>query len=176
MSDVRDALDWEALARSVGSLRQDAPGAEAGGSAFARTALAMVLGVDELRRMVDWYVSFSPGFELVRSVLWLLHPWEAMDRCHELWASDADLETRRSAVELLRVVADGSVLPWIPAFLEDPDPAICDLAVQIVDQLVFADLVDASDAEEVLRRALDHREAAVRERAAEILDRLVPAG
>lgn len=173
----RDPLDWEAIGRAVGSVESTGgatePGrTELGGSSLAREALAMVLGAEELRRMVDWYVAGASGAELVRSVLWLLHPWEAMDRCHELWASDADLGVRRAAVELLRVVADGSVLPWVPGLLADPDAEIRDLGIQVVDQLVFAELVEPEDVVDVLLEAARHPDPAVRERARATLDGL----
>jgi len=62
--------------------------------------------------------------ERPRSVLWLLRPWSAMLPCRELFSTAGDLQVRRSAVELLRVVADRRVVPWVPTFLADPDPGI----------------------------------------------------
>jgi hypothetical protein len=172
-------IDWETVARQIGALRTDERGVvtgEQGGSALAREALCLVLGADELRRAVDYYVGGEPGAELARSVLWLLRPWEAMDRCHEIWADrdggPGDAERRRRAIELLRVVADRPVLPWIPGLLADDDPVIRDLAAQIVDQLVFAGLVDAEEVAPVLSLVEAHPDEAVRDRARGIAERL----
>lgn len=166
---MRDPIDWEALARGLGAVRE---GSESGSGQLAREALCAVLGPEELRRAVDWYVAGDVGSELVRSVLWLLHPWEAMARCHEIWASGGDIQDRRRAVALLRVVADRAALPWIPGLLDDEDAAIRGLAIQVVDQLVFAGLVEAADVAQVLVIGEVHPDEHVREWVGAIREQL----
>ncbi|MCE9580510.1 MAG: hypothetical protein K8W52_45745 [Deltaproteobacteria bacterium] len=161
--------DWTALAvqlRSVGA----GDGFERGSDTLARAAIVQLLGDDAMRDAVDFYVTHRPGSELARSVLWLLHPWSAMQRCHEIFASDdADVDERRSAVELLRVVADRRVLPWIPLYLADPDPSIRGLGIGVVDQLLFADLIEFEDGAEMIAHACADEDPHVREAANRIL-------
>jgi HEAT repeat protein len=65
-----------------------------------------------------------------------------MLRCRALFDSDSDLAVRRGTVELLRVVSDPRVLPWIADFLSDSDEAIQTWGIGVLDQLVLAGLVD----------------------------------
>lgn len=130
---------------------------------MAIAAVEHMLGSERLVSAVDHYVAARPGSELARSVLWLLHPWSAMLRCRELFASSRDLDVRRSAIELLRVVADARVLPWIEDFLADPDEEIQAWGILIVDQLLFAGLSDHDACEPILVRARSHANKRVRE-------------
>ena len=93
-----------------------AKGFSGSSSTQALTALEIIVGEDTLCDAVDYYVDLRPQNELARKVLWQLRPPSAMIRCYEIFKSDAGLERRRTAVELLRVVADRRVLPWIEEF------------------------------------------------------------
>ena len=90
----------------------------------ARLALEQVVGEAEMRATVDHYVSGLPGSEHARSVLWLLRPASAIARCREISTVATDSEQRRSAVELLRVVADRRALPWVRGYLDEDDEMI----------------------------------------------------
>ena len=111
-------MDWHTLAQKLGTLRDDG---ESGGSDLGRRALELIVGADALRSAVDYYISGGPGSELARSVLVLLKPSSAMERCLEIARGEADAESRRSAVELLRMVADGRGIGWAAEFLRDDD-------------------------------------------------------
>ena len=151
-------IDWENLARRVGATLEGptASGAtEHGSSGLARRALEQVLDASEWIAAVDHYVERRPGSELVRSVLWLVHPWPAMERCREIAQTSVDVETRRCAVELLRVVADDRALPWMSEFLQDGDPLVELWAAGVVDQLLFAGLVEEEQCK-VLLDAMEH--------------------
>lgn len=120
---MKEEIDWKALALRLGTLKPGEPG-ESGGSRYAQQAVGLLLGGDNLRKAVDHYVSGEPGFELARSVLWLIRPWSAAERCYELYRSEKEVETRRMAVVLLRDVADERALSWVDEFLEDEDAGI----------------------------------------------------
>jgi hypothetical protein len=154
-------IDWDEIAAA---LRPEMPDREPAGSDAARRALEMILGDEALRAGVDYYVAHRPAGELVRSVLWLLRPWSAMARCRELASSSNDTDTRRSAVELLRVVADRRALPWVSEFLEDSDSHVQNWGIGILDQLLWSELIEPHDAEEVLDKAAHHHNQEVRER------------
>lgn len=173
MAKPTKRIDWYALARELGSIHgPDEAGSESGGTELAREAIERLIGPERLASAVDYYISLQPGFELARSVLWHVHPWSAMVRCREIFASESDIQTRRSAVELLRVVADRRVLPWIPEFLADHDAEIQAWAIGIVDQLIFSRLVDEEECAPILEAALNHRNLHVQELAADIRERL----
>jgi hypothetical protein len=160
--EQRPFIDWESLARSVGTLRDDG---EWGGSDFAVRALAEILGPDEVRAAVDYFVRSGRGAELARSVLWLLRPWPAMLRCFEIFQTSSEVDARRSAVELLRVVADKRVLPWVPMFLRDADAGTQAWGAGVVDQLLWSNLAKAEECADLLDEMDRHRNDAVRERA-----------
>lgn len=140
-------VDWEDLARSLGSLTESG---EASGTEMARQAIELMLGEAVMRDAVDHYVSGRPGSELARSVLWHIHPWSAMERCYEIFRHGESLEDRRAAVELLRVVADRRAVQWLPEFFDDPDPAIRQWGAGIVDQLAFSQLIDPLETRVIL--------------------------
>lgn len=173
MHTPSDSIDWHALACALDIIRVEGTARiERGGTDLACEAISILLGSGRLADAVDYYVSRQPGSELARSVLWLIRPWHAMLRCRELFASSSDLSVRRSAVELLRVVADARALPWIIDFLADPDAEIQLWGVGVLDQLVFSRLVEPSNCTQLLELALRHSNAGVRERAAELAQRL----
>ncbi len=174
MSGSPEPIDWGRLAQDLQTIRYaTAEGhSEYGGSDLARRALERIVGSERLAETVDYYVSGRPGFELARSVLWMLRPWSAMLRCRTLFDSDSDTTRRRAAVELLRVVADRRVIPWVADFLADPDPEIQAWGIGIVDQLVFSNLVEEEDCSRVLDEAERHRDPRVREAAAQIRGQL----
>ena len=155
-------IDWERLASELGLLRADG---ESSGSDDALCALELIIGEDALRRSVDHFVARRPGSELARSVLWQLRPWSAMSYCYEIFKGQQELENRRAAVNLLRVVADHRALPWIKGFLDDSDPVIQSCGIGVLDQLLWSELVEPEDAEEFIQAAETHGDQHVRERA-----------
>jgi HEAT repeat protein len=138
----------------------------------AKRAVSILLGDATLRAAVDWYVERRPHAELARMVLWQLKPAAARARCMEIYRSDADVDDRRGAVELFRVVATAESLPLIADFLADPDPAIQLWGIGVLDQMLFNDeLDDENDAEPYLRLAERHPNPAVQEKVAFIRGR-----
>src|SRR6188508_345161 len=127
MSSEPDVVDWLSLSLRLGSVASAHGGEvriESTGRDVARLPLEQIIDPQVFRSAVDHYVAGAVGSMLARSVLWHVHPWEGMVRCHEIFSSDAGIVERRRAVELLRVVADARVLPWIYAYLADPDGEI----------------------------------------------------
>jgi hypothetical protein len=153
-----EPIDWQVLAREIGV------DPNSGGDGIARLALAALLGASRLHTAVDWYVDYRPAAEHSRSVLWLLRPVAARDRCLEIYRTDANPQRRRAAVELLRVVATADDLPLVTEFLADTDRVIQDLSLQVLDQLIFGQYVDEQDAEPYLRVAESHTNPDVRAR------------
>jgi hypothetical protein len=162
---VITSIDWGQLALEVGALRTLPSGeeTEASGTENARDALAIILGPTVFRSAVDVYVRRDRGAELARSVLWLLHPWAAMERCYSIFRESEDLAERRSAVELLRVVADRRALPWVSELIRDSDLEIQAWAIGLVDQLASAQLIAPEEAAAILASLTDHPNPRVQE-------------
>jgi hypothetical protein len=162
--DLSDKIDWEALAREMGLLHGGgAGGTESAGSNDARAALDLILGHAAIRDSVDHYVSYRPGSELARAVLRIYGSPAAMERCYELFREPGDVNRRRSAVELLRMVADDRALEWVPEFLNDPDEGIQNWGIGVVDQLLFVGAVGIDRCQALLELAAKHPSAYVRD-------------
>jgi hypothetical protein len=161
---VQTPIDWERLARQLGAIR--AEGGESGGSDLALRALEELVGATEWRGAVDHYVHFKPGFELARSVLGMVHPWAAMERCHEIVGTSQHAEERQIAVELLQVAADKRVLPWVREFLKDSNGCVQQMAAGIVDQLLWSGLATPEDCADLLESMNTHPNAHVQETVA----------
>jgi hypothetical protein len=157
-----DSIDWHKLALQIGSIHERG---ESGGTDVARQALELIIGPEALRGAVDYYVAGHSGSELARSVLSLVKPAAAIDRCLEIARSDTDVESRQLAVELLRVVADARGIQWAGEFLNDVDEGVQIWAAGIVDQLLWSDLVDSEDCRDILEAMAQHKNGAVQERA-----------
>ena len=65
-------------------------------------------------------------------------------------------------MELLRVVADGRVLPWVPRLLADPDEGIQNWTASLLDQLVWSGFIDPDDQHALFENALAHPNPQVR--------------
>ncbi|MEM9072780.1 MAG: hypothetical protein AAGE52_30015 [Myxococcota bacterium] len=154
-------IDWTELARKQGSF-------SSGGISVARKALAAILGEAEIAHAVAHYIKGEPGSEVARSVLSMVRPKAAMAECYRIYREASDPNERTMAVELLRVVADATALPWIHEFLDDANQGVRVWGVGVLDYLVMSDLVD--DHEEEVVALLDRIETfdALRERGEDI--------
>jgi len=159
---MKNRIDWEGLAKQLGTVRNDG---ESTGTDDGLRALELIVGESRLREAVDYYVNDRPGSELVRMVLAIIRPWSSMNRCYEIYQESLDIETKRSTVELLRVVADRRVLAWIERFLDDPDPGIQAWGAGVIDQLLWRGLAQPDECEALLRKAEQHSNDVVRQTA-----------
>ncbi|AFY90678.1 hypothetical protein [Chroococcidiopsis thermalis] len=170
-----EIVDWKLLAQQVGALVENSASvtgySEIGSSDLALQAIEVLIGEENLRNAVDYYISGKPGSELTRHILWRLHPRTAMQYCYELYKSNTvSIETKISAIELLRVVGDRHVLKWIPEFLSDRDPSIQSWGIGILDQLLFSRLIYSEDVKDLLLKATEHTNSYVREKAFGLLN------
>lgn len=159
--------NWPEIAKAVGSL--DSSGQERSSSNMALQAIEMLIGEDKLREAVHYYLSRRQGGELLRAVLWQLHPYSAMQECYDVFRNSQDPQEKRDAIELLRVVADARAIKWIPEFLQSDDEGIQNWAIGIVDQLIFSGLCHEEDVGHILKAGTEHANEYVREKTAEII-------
>ncbi|MBL8152019.1 MAG: hypothetical protein JNN15_19030 [Blastocatellia bacterium] len=154
-------INWELLASQMSTLRENGG---SGSSRHAQRAIEMLLGEDNIKQAVEYYITGKPGSELVRSVLSHIRPWSAMKHCYDIYKSDINIENKRVAIELLRVIADNRALEWIPEFLEDQDPDIQNWGLGVLDQLLWLRLVTPEEADRYLQIAEKHKSFHVREK------------
>lgn len=166
---MKEQIDWQQLAQQIGTLTKEG---EAASSDYARQALELILGEENLKLAVEHYVAWKPGHELIRAVLWQLHPWSAMQHCYRIYKTDAVILNRKSALQLLIVVGDRRSLPWVSEFLDDPDTDIQIYGIRLLDQLLFSQLIFPDEAEELLFKAAVHKNPEVGKAAAAIRDYL----
>ena len=157
-----DLDNWENIANEVGAIDENSD--EFSSNKMACEAIEILLGKDNLREAVRYYVAHKPGSELLRSVLWQLHPYSAMEECYRIFKESEDIDEKIDAIELLRVVADKRVLKWVPEFLKYENPGIQNWVIGIIDQLLFSNLCDEEDVAEILDKARNHSSEYVRDK------------
>ena len=158
--------NWETIAKQVGAIGDN--GNESSSSHMALKAIEILLGEDELRKAVHYYIEGRPGSELLRGVLWQLHPWCAMEECYLIFKSHPDVLHKRFAVELLRVVADRRALEWVQEFLQYNDSEVQQWGIGVIDQLFFSELCYEEEITDILEIAIKHSNIFVREKAEDI--------
>ena len=148
-------IDWKDLANKLDC-------ESSVGTRDACRAISEILGDDAIIEAVEYYITGRPGAELVRSILWHIHPKTGMDHCYKIYKEDSDIDRRRDAVELLRVVADERALGWVEEFLNDPDPGIQTWGAGVVDQLLFSHFVEEENCSVLLNTMKNHANPGVR--------------
>jgi hypothetical protein len=156
-------VDWSVLAREMGTLIDSR--SEIGGSDLGTQVIEHLLGAEFFEQAVEHYISGEPGAELARSVLLRLRPWPGMKHCYEIFKTSKNFDKRIRAVELLPYVGDKRILPWIPEFLANPDETIQNLSMRIIEQFLYRHLVCEEEVQPILKKALSHDNAYIREQA-----------
>lgn len=176
MSEVREvrrsSIDWGALAEAAGLINETTGGgfSERGGTLEAERAICGLLGDDVLIGAVNHAIKLVRGSNLAQSVLRILRPPSAMDRCRQIWLSDADEEARGLAIWLLKDIADNRVLEWVPDFLSDRNQTVQRCGIMIVDQLILDGFASIDDVMYIINLARDHPDAFIREQALNVLN------
>jgi HEAT repeat protein len=160
-------IDWEALARQVGDIRPDG---ERWGTPSGRRALEILLGEENLRGAVDYWISQKPGCFTAEMVLNIIRSKVAMERCYEIYKTEHGTEKAASAVFLLAGIADDEALPWVREFLEDGDRGIRWNGLMVLRTVLLGSLGDAAiaTAKELLDKAASDPDSQMQERTKEI--------
>lgn len=164
--------NWETMARSIGAVSED--GSESSSSRMALKAIESLLTEGFCRDAVHYYLSNKPGSELLRSVLWQIHPYSAMEECYKVFKDSESEQERIDAIELLRVVADERALQWIPEMLSCEIEGVQNWAIGIVDQLVYSELCFEEDVRALLDGLREHPNSYVREKV-EYIESMIKA-
>jgi hypothetical protein len=160
-------IDWEALAKQVGDITSDG---ERWGTPSGRRALEILLGEENLRGTVDYWVSQKPGCFTAEMVLNIIRSKVAMERCYEIYKTEHGTEKAAGAVFLLASIAEAEALPWVREFLEDHNRNIRWNGLMVLRTVVGGPLDDAAiaTAKELLDKAASDPDSEMRERAKEL--------
>lgn len=155
-------IEWQEVAKRVGDIRGDAYSTPTG-----RRALEIVVGEANVRDAVDYWISQQPGCFTAESVLSVMRPRIAMDRCYEIYKSESDSENAVSAVFLLASFADDAALRWVHEFLEDRNRGIHWNGLAVLRTILYGPLGDTAidAATQLLGKAEQDSDPEIRERA-----------
>ena len=169
---MTETVDWRALAEKLGTISwTDGGRSETGGTKVGCDAIIEILGDTLLRDAVDFYVSGEAGNEVARSVLMLLQPPAAMERCLEIFRAPCDEQEAADAINLLKMVADRRVLDWIPEFMASETVGVRVWTLGILDQLlIMQEAITPEEAVPFFKQALADSDKNVRDQAAQFLD------
>jgi hypothetical protein len=152
------AIDWNAIAKQIGD-NYDTP--------TGRRALEIIVGESNVRHAVDYWISQEQGCFTAESVLSVVRPKVAMDRCYEIYKAKPDSEDAIRAVFLLASFADDAALPWVRQFLGDRNRAIRWNGLAVLCTVLYGPLGDAAitSAMQLLDKAEQDSDSEIRERA-----------
>jgi len=163
------AIDWKAIANQVGGLQPDGD-ERIVGTPGGRRALEILIGEENLRDAVDYFISLKPGAFTAEMVLQIIMSEVAMNRCLEIYKSEPGTYRACSAVFLLGCMADTRALPWVHDFLEDSNEAVRLNGLRVLQNILYGPLDDDDMA--VAKGLFDKAESdpgtTVRERALDI--------
>ena len=167
------AIDWEALARDIGGLEPDGRERIVGTSGGQR-ALELLIGEENLRDSVDYWVAQKPGCFTAEMVLAILKSKAAMERCYEIFKSAPDSEARNAAVFLLGAICNEQALPWVGEFLADKDPIIPLNGLAVLSRILYGPLSDRDyeTAASLVELAEAHHHEETRKRAERLRSQL----
>jgi HEAT repeat protein len=159
-------IDWEAVAQQVGDDEQ-------AGTASGRRALEILLGEENIRNAVDYWISQKPGCFTAEMVLKIIRSKIAMERCYEVYKAEHGTENASRAVFLLASIADAEALPWIREFLDDSSRNIRWNGIYVLRNVLYGPLGDEAitTANELLDKAESDPDPEIRERTKDIRSR-----
>lgn len=163
------AIDWEAIAGQIGGLQPDG-GERIVGTLGGRRALEILIGEENLRDAVDYFLSDKPGAFTAEMVLQIITSEVAMNRCLEIYKLEPGTYRACSAVFLLGCMADTRALPWVREFLDDSNEAVRLNGLRVLQCILFGPLDDndMAAAKELFDKAESDPSTNVRERALDI--------
>lgn len=163
------AIDWREIAAGVGGL--DLDGNERTiGTEGGRRALELLIGEEDIRDAVDYFISLQPGAFTAEMVLKIISSEIAMKRCLEIYKTEPGTIRACSAVFLLGSMADYKALSWVPEFLRDSNEAVRLNGLRVLQNILYGPLddEDIAVAKELFEKAESDPNVTVRERAMSI--------
>ncbi|MFC5863242.1 hypothetical protein ACFPT7_13135 [Acidicapsa dinghuensis] len=156
-------IDWRALDKQVGGCWGTEPGIR---------VLELIVGEENIRRAVDHWITFEPGYGAAEQVLLIMRSTVAMEYCYEIYKNEPSTERAGRAIFLLSEMADWRFMRWARELVEDSTTRWN--AVVALEQVLARPLGEEGIdlAKELLAKAEEDPDQRLRERAAEIHARL----
>ena len=163
------AVDWKELAKQVGDLNPD-ESEKGSGTESGQRALEILIGEENLRHAVDYFMTDAPGAFTVEMLLKVMRSKAAMARCYEIYKMEPGSLRACNAIFLLGSIADKKALPWVNEFLEDDYFPVRLNGLKVLQTILYGPLndTDIRTAKELLDRAESDSHAPVRERASQM--------
>jgi HEAT repeat protein len=132
--------------------------------------LEILIGEDNIRSSIDYFISLSPGAFTAEMVLKIIRSEVAMNRCLEIYKSEPGTDRACSAVFLLGCMADAKALRWVWEFLADSNEAVRLNGLRVLQNILYGPLDDddIETAKELFNIAASDPDPAVRKRASDI--------
>lgn len=167
------AIDWQAVAKSIGGLELDG-GERTVGTDGGRRALELLLGEENLRDSVDYWIAQKPGCFTAEMVLAIVQSKVAMECCYQAYKSTTDPEIRNAAVFLLAAICNDEALPWVGEFLQDTTPILPLNGIAVLSRILYGPLSDPDyeTARKLVEMAEAHPDGETRERAKRLRSQL----
>lgn len=148
---MSEPVDWVALAYRLGTITDTEGGYSGhGGTEVATKAVVDLLGAEVILSAVDAVLAMDRGSEVARSVLRLLKPEVARQRCLEVINGPSRDAAHWEAGHLLSDLCDRDWQPFYEAMAQHSDSAIRGLSMKLLENAVFAGWVEVSEAIELL--------------------------
>ncbi|MBY9007375.1 MAG: hypothetical protein KGD63_11525 [Candidatus Lokiarchaeota archaeon] len=155
--------NWKELAIRVGSLEYDSSGNkkhEYGGTSFARDALELILGKDEIKEMVDYILDYKEAENLVLSILSYIKSSTATEYAYNIF-KNSDGQRAMDAVWIIKHIAHPMSFKWIEEFLDNEN--VKGWGIGVLDQLLWESLIDEEDAEYLLKKGENDKDKNIRD-------------
>lgn len=162
-------LDWDRIATDGGWILHEAGGiTQLGGIGVGRGILLQLLDPTVIESAISAALGGALGSEAARSVLRVLRPRAAIDRCLEFLQDSTDLDLRIASADLLGVLAaqERDALEIAARLLEDPEGAVALGRLDLLERRAWARGEDLPQIRLQLEKCAVRPEAVLRQRVA----------
>lgn len=104
------SIDWRALDEHVGGCWGTEPG---------RRVLELLVGEENIRGAVDYWITFEPGYGAAEQVLLIMRSTVAMEYCYTIYKNEPNTERADRAIFLLTEMADSRFMQWARELMDD---------------------------------------------------------
>lgn len=129
--------------------------------------MEILIGEENLRDTVDYWISQKPGCFTAEMVLNIIRSKIAMERCYEIYRTEQETERANRAVFLLASFAETEALPWVREFLHNKDRNIRWNGLMVLRTILYGSLGDEAmaTAKQLLDLACSDADPELRKRA-----------
>jgi len=163
-------INWHKLASDMELITETKHGrSERSGTKVAMEAIVKVLDDQFIIDTVDYQISNQAGSELARSVLMLLRPKIAMQRCWQIFESTNNEQTASFALFLLRDICDESIFGKVSQLINNENALFRLHAIHIIDELcITQEVIEIDDAMKFIEMGLEDDDETVQQQTKQL--------